>query len=195
MTEHVILLDDQGRAVGTQDKATVHHLETPLHLAFSAYLFDPDGALLVTQRSQAKVTFPGVWTNSLCGHPGPGEALDTALGRRALDELGVVVAEPRLVLPEFAYVAEMAGVVENEWCPVFAAMVSGRELDPAPDEVGGTEWVSWATFVAEVLDGRRTVSKWCREQVHELSLLGPDPERWPTADPGRLPPAARLDHA
>ena len=192
MTEHVVLLDDHGRAVGTQDKATVHHGQTPFHLAFSAYLFDPEGALLVTQRASTKATFPGVWTNSVCGHPGPGEALDTAVRRRALDELGVVVAELRLVLPEFAYAAEMAGVVENEWCPVFTAMLSGREIDPDPDEVDGTEWVSWATFGAEVLDRRRTVSKWCREQVEGLSLLGPDPEQWPTADPIRLPPAARL---
>ena len=193
MTELVVLLDDQGRAVGTQDKATVHHGETPLHLAFSAYLVDPSGALLVTQRATTKATFPGVWTNSVCGHPGPGEALDTAARRRALDELGVTVGELRLVLPEFGYVAEQDGVVENERCPVFVGVVPDRGLALDPAEVGGAEWVPWATFAAEVLDGRRTVSSWCREQVEQLVRLGADPLDWPGADDSLLPPAARLE--
>ncbi|TPG15109.1 isopentenyl-diphosphate Delta-isomerase [Pedococcus bigeumensis] len=190
MTELVVLLDADGQAAGTAPKADVHHSATPLHLAFSAYLFDPDGALLVTQRSVTKATFPGVWTNSVCGHPAPGEALDEAVRRRARQELGVVVARPRLVLPEFRYVAEMAGTVENEWCPVFTAVVDRSDLDLDPDEVGAAEWVPWTSFAAEVMGGRRPVSKWSREQVEELGLLGPDPESWPTADPGRLPPAA-----
>lgn len=192
MTELVILLDDHGRAVGTQDKATVHHGETPLHLAFSAYLVDPEGALLVTQRAPSKATFPGVWTNSVCGHPGPGEALDAAARRRARDELGVTVGELRLVLPEFAYVAEQDGVVENERCPVFVGRVPDRAIALDPAEAGGAEWVPWSTFAVEVLDGRRAVSSWCREQVEQLVQLGPDPARWPTADAARLPPAARL---
>ena len=193
MTELVVLLDDHGNAVGTEDKVTVHHGATPLHLAFSAYLFDPEGALLVTQRAPTKATFPGVWTNSVCGHPGPGEALDTAARRRALDELGVTVGDLRLVLPEFAYVAEMGGVVENERCPVFVGMLSGRELALDPAEVGGAEWVPWPTFSGEVLQRRRLVSSWCREQVEQLVLLGPAPSDWPAADPSALPPAGRLD--
>jgi isopentenyl-diphosphate delta-isomerase len=192
VTELVVLLDAAGRASGTQDKATVHHGATPLHLAFSAYLFGPDGALLVTQRAPTKATFPGVWTNSVCGHPGPGEALDAAARRRAADELGVTVRELRLVLPEFGYVAEQDGVVENELCPVFVGVVPGREVALDPAEVGGAEWVLWTTFATEVLDGRRAVSSWCREQVEQLVQLGPDPSRWPAADPALLPPAAGL---
>lgn len=192
MTELVVLLDDHGDAVGTEDKATVHHGATPLHLAFSAYLFDSDRALLVTQRAPTKATFPGVWTNSVCGHPGPGEALDAAARRRALDELGARVGELRLVLPEFGYVAEQDGVVENERCPVFVGFVPDRELSLDPAEVGGAEWVPWPTFAADVLDGRRAVSSWCREQVEQLVRIGPDPHAWPAADVTRLPPAAHL---
>ena len=193
MTELVVLLDGEGRAVGTQDKATVHHGATPLHLAFSAYLFDPEGALLLTQRAPSKATVPGVWTNSVCGHPGPGEALDAAARRRARDELGVLVDELRLVLPEFAYVAQLGGVVENERCPVFVGQLPDRELGLAPAEVGDAEWVPWDQLTAEVLDGRRPVSSWCREQVEQLVRLGPDPRDWPAADPALLPPAAALE--
>lgn len=191
MTELVVLLDDDGFAVGTMPKQAVHHGATPRHLAFSAYLFDPRGALLVTRRSPGKATFPGVWTNSVCGHPTPGEPLPEAVRRRAGHELGARPASLRLVLPRFAYTAEMDGVVEHEWCPVYAGELADRALAPLPDEVAGTEWVPWPRFADDVLAGRRDVSPWCREQVRELVRLGPDPAGWAEADDDLLPPAAR----
>ncbi|GAA6525490.1 isopentenyl-diphosphate Delta-isomerase [Intrasporangium sp. DVR] len=186
--ELVVLLSPDGRAIGTAPKATVHGAETPLHLAFSAYLFNDRGQLLLTQRAHDKATFPSVWTNSACGHPGPGERLEDAVRRRVATELGLEVRDLRLVLPRFAYRAEMEGVVEWELCPVLAGHVDG-EPTPDRDEVAGTVWVDWRGFVADVLSGRRAVSAWSREQVEELERLGPHPETWPTADPARLPPA------
>ena len=192
-TELVVLLDDDGRATGTADKAEVHGPDTPLHLAFSAYLFDADGRLLVTRRALGKRTFPGVWTNSVCGHPAPGEPLPGAVERRADRELGVEVEALRLVLPRFTYRAEMDGIVELEQCPVYAGwLVPGVRLDLASDEVEDTEWVPWADFAADVLSGDRSVSRWCTEQLPQLVALGPDPRRWPAADDRLLPPAARL---
>jgi isopentenyl-diphosphate Delta-isomerase len=192
-TEQVVLLDDDGRATGTADKAEVHGPETPLHLAFSAYLFDADGRLLVTRRARGKRTFPGVWTNSVCGHPAPGETLPDAVRRRAAEELGLQVTGLRLVLPRFAYRAEMDGIVELEQCPVYAGWLDAdQRLDLAPDEVEDAEWVPWADFAADVLAGHRTVSTWCTEQVPQLVALGPAPSRWPVADDRLLPPAARL---
>lgn len=188
--ELVVLLDEGGSAIGTAPKRSVHHEHTPLHLAFSAYLFDSEGALLVTRRALDKATFPGVWTNSLCGHPAPGERLTDAIGRRARDELGLDVTGLRLVLPRFRYHAEMAGVTENELCPVFVGNPVGT-LDPHPAEVADTEWVPWARFAGDVLTHRREVSVWCLAQVTALSQLGPDVSAWPTADGGLLPPAAR----
>lgn len=185
--EHVILLDETGNPVGTADKATVHHAETPLHLAFSSYVFDADGRLLLSQRAFTKKTWPGVWTNSCCGHPAPGEAIADSVRRRLHDELGLDVDDVDLVLPRFRYRAVMAdGVVENEMCPVFRVHITG-EATPNPDEVATVRWVPWA----DVATAATTLSPWCQLQLAELDALGPDPARWPVADPADLPPAAR----
>lgn len=192
VVEEVVLLDDAGRAVGTADKAQVHHASTPLHLAFSCYLFTPDGRLLLTRRAADKLTFPGVWTNSVCGHPGPGEALHRAVERRAALELGAAVADLRLVLPGFGYRAEQGGIVEHELCPVLVGTLpEGARLAPDPTEVDGVDWVHWSPFVADVVAGRRAISPWASEQVALLDALGPLPSAWPTADDDLLPPAAR----
>jgi isopentenyl-diphosphate delta-isomerase len=192
-TEQVLLLDEAGNQIGLADKAEVHHTDTPLHLAFSSYLFDDRGRTLLSRRALHKKTWPGIWTNTACGHPAPGEKMSDSVLRRLTDELGLPeVREVDLILPEFRYRAEMPnGVVENEMCPVFRGVVVGTPT-PNPDEVDTTEWVPWTDFVESVLDGTRDISPWCRLQVEELDRLGPDPLAWPVADPADLPPAAKL---
>ncbi|WP_034714844.1 isopentenyl-diphosphate Delta-isomerase [Intrasporangium chromatireducens] len=185
--ELVVLLSEDGQRIGVAPKASVHGAHTPLHLAFSAYLFDGQGRLLLTRRALDKATFPGVWTNSVCGHPAPGERLVDAVRRRAADELGLRVTGLRLVLPRFAYRAEMDGIVERELCPVLVGRVD-EQPRPDPTEVAAAEWLEWPTFVRQVRDGR-AISVWCRQQVEQLDRLGPRPEDWPTADVGLLPPA------
>ena len=133
--EHVVLLDETGSACGTAAKAAVHHAQTPLHLAFSAYLFNPAGQFLLTRRAESKLTFPGVWTNTCCGHPQPGEPMSGGVLRRLRDELGIGAATLTLVLPRFRYRARMDnGVLENELCPVYAAYAADsiEQSPPAP---------------------------------------------------------------
>lgn len=185
--ESVVLLDESGRAVGTMAKSEVHHHDTPLHLAFSCYVFDAEGRVLVTRRALHKATFPGVWTNSCCGHPAPGEEIRDAVRRRVGEELGLALVDLRLLLPRFRYRAVMDGVTENEMCPVFVA----RTTDPVradPEEVDEVAWEPWAAFSASVLDGTRPVSSWCRDQVRELPA---DPLGAAEAAYDGLPHAAR----
>ena len=188
----VVLLDASGSPIGQAPKSAIHHDDTPLHLAFSCYVIDPAGRLLVTTRATSKPSFPGVVTNTVCGHPRPGEDLAEAVHRRARSELGVDVHGLRLVLPDFRYRAEMNGVVEHELCPVFVGFAADDHLALDPDEVDAAVWVPWAQFSAEVLQGRRTVSAWCAEQVPLLAGLGPDPHAWPAGARAALPPAAAL---
>ena len=153
--ESVVILDEAGYASGTADKAAVHHDRTPLHLAFSCYLFNEAGQFLLTRRAESKRTFPGVWTNTCCGHPLPGEPMSGSVLRRLRDELGIGAAKLCLVLPRFRYQARMDnGVMENEVCPVYAAYAD-LPPDPDPDEVAETRWVDWADFCAAVRDGRQ----------------------------------------
>jgi isopentenyl-diphosphate Delta-isomerase len=139
--ELVQLVDDDGGLLGTAPKATVHGTNTPLHLAFSCHVVSPAGLVLVTRRSLAKKTWPGVWTNSFCGHPAPGESMEAAVRRRGTQELGLRLSPEKLdvVLPNFRYRAvDAAGTVENELCPVFRAV---SDADPSPDPAEVAEWV------------------------------------------------------
>lgn len=186
--EEVVLLDEGGRAIGRADKAGVHGTGTPLHLAFSCYVFDDADRLLLTRRALHKRTWPGVWTNSVCGHPAPGEDLADAVRRRARQELGLDLHDLRLVLPRFRYRAVMAdGTVENEMCPVYVARTSTAvALDPA--EVADSTWSAWTGVRRDVRDGNRVVSPWCVEQ---LAALPADPWAAPEASADLLPPGAR----
>lgn len=188
--EQVVLLDDAGHAIGTAAKRLVHHQTTPLHLAFSCYVFDASGSVLLTRRALQKATWPGAWTNSFCGHPAPGEAWPQALSRRARQELGIELSSLAIALPAFRYRAVMDnGVVENEICPVFTAVTTDQvRADPA--EVAAVEWVEWPVFRAEVLAGERAVSPWCADQVRQLSDDEPHPPGGRSTDWSALPPRA-----
>ncbi|MBF4461405.1 isopentenyl-diphosphate Delta-isomerase [Rathayibacter sp. VKM Ac-2878] len=168
--EQVVLLDETGDAIGVADKATVHDGATALHLAFSCHVFAPDGALLVTRRALAKRTWPGVWTNSFCGHPSPGERIEDAVTRRADRELGARLESLELALPDFRYRAvDASGVVENEICPVYTATLSSREaLDPRADEVMDYEWVDPEATLAAVRATPWAFSPWLVLQLPRL---------------------------
>src|SRR5512134_1602057 len=138
--EHVVLLDERGRATGTAAKATAHSALTAFHLAFSCHLVAADGRVLLTRRALTKPTWPGAWTNGCCGHPQLGESLRQAIQRRVREELGLRVVRASVALPDFAYRAEMPdGTVEHELCPVVIAEVAGSPT-PDPDEVDDLVW-------------------------------------------------------
>lgn len=161
----VVLLDAAGLRSGTWPKVDVHGADTPLHLAFSVYVFHPDGRLLVTRRALSKLTWPGVWTNSCCGHVRPDETPEVAAVRRLTEELSLTPTTLDLVLPDFAYRATSPeGVVENEVCPVFVATV---DHDPVadPDEVAEWAWADWTAFCDVAERSPWLLSPWAVLQV------------------------------
>jgi isopentenyl-diphosphate Delta-isomerase len=189
--EQVVLLDETGAAIGVADKSTVHHRDTPLHLAFSTYVFNSAGELLLTRRAPTKPTWPNVWTNSCCGHPRPMEALPGAVSRRLREELRLTVSTIDLVLPRFRYQATMSnGMVENEMCPVYRAVTDDQPV-PDPSEVAETRWVAWQAFATDTQNSSLAVSPWCLAQVQQLDKIGASPLDWTIASNDELPAAAR----
>lgn len=165
----VVLVDDEGAPIGSAQKHHIHTAHTPLHLAFSCYLSDHAGRLLLTRRALAKRTWPGVWTNSFCGHPAPGEPIADAIHRHAATELGARLTALRLVLPSFRYTAtDAGGIVENEICPVYRATLVG-EIQPNPAEVAEYAWVDIPAINCAVATAPFAFSPWMVSQLNELS--------------------------
>lgn len=167
--ELIVLVDEDGLPTGTAEKWSSHHAQTPLHLAFSCYVFDEDGRFLMTRRALGKKVWPGVWSNTVCGHPAPGESHADAIARRLDYELGMTVRDVEVALPDHLYRAPpFQGVVEYEFCPVFFARAAG-EPRPNPVEVEGCAWLRWEVFVARALqDPVDRYSWWCKNQLREL---------------------------
>ncbi|WP_115719340.1 isopentenyl-diphosphate Delta-isomerase [Gallaecimonas mangrovi] len=170
--EEVVLLDENNKPVGVIEKARVHHQQTPLHLAFSCYILNDKGQILLTRRSLNKKAWPGVWTNSVCGHPLPGEPMAAAVTRRCQYELGLQVQKIEMLLPEFSYVAQDAsGIMENEFCPVFKAYC---QTPPAPlaDEVMDWHWVNLSDLLLAVSATPWAFSPWMVAQLKALEEAG-----------------------
>ncbi|MGC5567786.1 isopentenyl-diphosphate Delta-isomerase [Streptomyces sp. FR-108] len=136
------LVDEDGTTIGTAEKLTAHQPPGQLHRAFSVFLFDERGRLLLQQRALGKYHSPGVWSNTCCGHPYPGEAPFAAAARRTFEELGVspsLLAEAGTV--RYNHPDPESGLVEQEYNHLFVGMVQSA-LRPDPEEVGSTVFVS-----------------------------------------------------
>lgn len=169
--DEVVLLDESGTPVGRAPKSAAHGPDTALHLAFSCHVVNALGEVLVTRRALSKQAWPGVWTNSFCGHPKPTESLVGAVRRRADYELGIDLGNVELALPLFRYRATDAnGVVENEVCPVYVA-TTNDEVDPNPREVAEHAWVEPHDLVSAVEAAPWAFSPWLVLQARQLELF------------------------
>lgn len=170
MTEFVVLVDEQNRILGAMPKEEVHRARTPLHRAFSSFVFRAsDKQLLLQQRSGRKKTWPLMWSNSCCGHPGPGESNIDAARRRLKHELGL---DPTLLeeVAPYRYCFTKDGVMENEICPILVGLV---EHEPVinPDEVEAVRWMEWNAFLEEIERNPKQYSEWCIEEARVLQEM------------------------
>jgi isopentenyl-diphosphate delta-isomerase len=136
------LVDENGVTIGTAEKLAAHQAPGLLHRAFSVFLFDEQGRLLLQQRALGKYHSPGVWSNTCCGHPYPGEAPFAAAARRTFEELGVspsLMAEAGTV--RYNHPDPASGLVEQEYNHLFVGMVQSTPR-PDPEEVGDVVFVT-----------------------------------------------------
>lgn len=186
--------------VGAATVEEAHRAPGLLHRAFSVFLRDPAGRVLLQQRSAAKTRFPLRWANTCCGHPAPGEDVRVAAARRLGEELGVDVAG-LIEVGRYTYYAEdpATGLVEHEYDHVLLAdLPPGQTLRPDPDEVADLRWVELPGLLEELRGGSRAYAPWLSGVTSRLAdhlagsvpddVLPPDrvlPDRLPI---DRLPP-------
>jgi isopentenyl-diphosphate delta-isomerase len=177
--EQLILVDASDRELGVGEKMEVH-LAGALHRAFSVFVFDGRGRLLMQKRAADKYHSAGLWSNTACGHPRPGEATQAAARRRLREEMGFE-CELREAF-QFLYRAELEGaLVEHEYDHVF---VGTHEGDPAPDpaEVEEWRWVSMGELLRGLSDEPQRYSRWLKlavegEHWREFAAQGVGGER------------------
>ena len=130
--EEVILVNEQDEQTGTIEKMEAHR-KALLHRAFSVFIFNEKGEMLLQQRAMGKYHSPGLWTNACCSHPRPGESVEEAAGRRLKEEMGIDVKIEKIF--DFIYKTEFDnGLTEYEFDHVYTGTYSGN-LQPDKQEV------------------------------------------------------------
>jgi isopentenyl-diphosphate delta-isomerase len=115
--EQVILVDVYDSEIGIMEKMEAHK-QAVLHRAFSVFLFNPQGKMLLQQRALTKYHSAGLWTNTCCSHPRPGETLENAVSRRLMEEMGISAKVSKAF--DFIYQAELPDHLnEHEFDHVF----------------------------------------------------------------------------
>lgn len=138
--ELLILVDELDREIGHLDKAACHDGEGVLHRAFSLFVFNRGGELLLQQRSADKRLWPLFWSNSCCSHPRRGEAMEAAVRRRLLQELGMTADLRHLFTFQYHARFGEAGS-ERELCWVWAGL-SDDAVSPNPHEIADCRWIT-----------------------------------------------------
>ena len=155
--EQVILVDENDVQRGVAEKLRAHQ-QGALHRAFSVLVFNQRGELLLQRRAAEKYHSAGLWTNTCCGHPRPGEDTLSAARRRLREEMGFECELAPLF--EVRYRAEVgAGLVENEFDHVFVGRWDGPPL-PNPEEVQAWRWVDVDGLRREVRRDERSYTRW-----------------------------------
>jgi isopentenyl-diphosphate delta-isomerase len=165
--EQVVLVNELDEELGTMGKLQAHE-QGALHRAFSVFLFDQEGRLLLQKRAAGKYHSAGLWTNTCCSHPRPGEDLLIAAGRRLREEMGI---ETRLE-HRFSFIYHGTfdnGLQEHELDHVFFGRWSGP-VQPDPTEVGAWEYVETSRLSEELRRHPDRYTIWlraCWDQVCE----------------------------
>lgn len=159
MIERVILVDESDRELGSSEKLAAHRAGA-LHRAFSIFIFDADKRLLLQKRAQTKYHSAGLWSNTACGHPRPGERTQAAAHRRLREEMRFDCAlQPAF---QFLYRAEVAGgLVEHEYDHVFVGEFND---EPVPDgaEVAAWRWLRMDELARDLQRRPEAYTDWLR---------------------------------
>jgi isopentenyl-diphosphate Delta-isomerase len=153
----VILVNEEDQPVGTMEKMEVHQ-QGLLHRAFSVFIFDRQGNMLLQKRAAGKYHGAGLWTNACCSHPYPGESTESAAERRLFEELGFNT--PLKKAFEFVYKAKVENdLTEHEYDHVFIGTYEG-EINPDEEEVSDFRYVSISQIKKELEEQPGNFTSW-----------------------------------
>lgn len=165
-SEDLILVDRQDAEIGYLSKAECHNGAGVLHRAFSLFLFNDGGELLLQQRSTQKRLWPGYWSNSCCSHPRRGESMEVATRRRLSDELNFETALEHVY--HFCYTASFGDAgSENELCHVYLGRASDA-VHANESEIADIRFVRAAELGIEMQDFPERFTPWFKQEWEEL---------------------------
>jgi len=163
--EEVILVDEADNQIGTAEKLQAHK-EGKLHRCFSAFVFNSEGKLLLQQRAKSKYHSGGLWSNTCCSHPRPGEAVEAAAHRRLKEELGFDC--PLKEAFTFIYKTKFDnGLFEHEFDHVFIGKFDGSPI-PNPEEVESWTWVSLAELKKDIKENPENYTYWLKVSIGKV---------------------------
>ncbi|SPM33177.1 Isopentenyldiphosphate isomerase, partial [Mycobacterium rhizamassiliense] len=164
--DQLILVDSDDHEVGFLAKADAHLGSGTLHRAFSVFVFNPAGELLIQQRAQNKRLWPGYWSNTCCSHPRSGEQVDDAAPRRLREELGLAAELDFLF--KFQYQAQYdAQGGEHEVCWVYAGR-SAEQPRPNVNEIAAWRYVTPEALNDEIASAPDTFTPWFKIEWERL---------------------------
>lgn len=170
--EEVILVDEMDRPIGRMEKMEAHR-KGVLHRAFSVFIVNEQGELMLQQRAHHKYHSGGLWTNTCCSHPRPDEATLAAGERRLIEEMGFTT--PLEELFQFTYRAELDNdLIEHELDHVLLGTFN-EEPDLNPEEVSSYRWVSLDQVKAEMVQNPEAFTEWfkiCFEPFYDFMQKG-----------------------
>ncbi len=159
MKQEVITVDSADRETGRMEKLEAH-LTGTLHRAFSVFVFNSRGDLLIHRRAEGKYHSAGLWSNTCCSHPFPGEEVAQAAARRLKEEMGMEAELQKCYA--FIYRAEVGGgLIEHEYDHVFFGR-SDRDPLPDPEEVQDWKWVAPEVILADMDNHPALYTAWFR---------------------------------
>ncbi|MGB5246355.1 MAG: isopentenyl-diphosphate Delta-isomerase [Woeseia sp.] len=165
-SEELILVDRDDNEVGHLSKAQCHDGDGILHRAFSVFLFNDKGELLLQQRAGSKRLWPLFWSNSCCSHPRRGESMGEATVRRVQQELGIEVTVEFVY--KFSYQARFAELgSEHELCWVFLGR-SSEKAQPNSNEIAALRYMDTAALSAELAANSDVFTPWFKLEWQRL---------------------------
>jgi len=153
----VILVDENDKETGTSEKMAAH-IKGELHRAFSVFLIDDEGRILLQRRNKQKYHCGGLWTNSCCSHPSPGETVETAASRRMQEELGIEASAHEVGSFVYRSVFEN-GLTEYEFDHVLVSYYSGS-FDFNVDEIEAFRYISFDNLERELCEQPDKFTPW-----------------------------------